>query len=154
MENMNAVVLLFRWLHILAATVSVGVPIYLWLVLMPAMTSIDEESRTRLREASARRWRILVYAAIVIFLVTGLYNYLVVKRWSDFPTDAKARYHMLFGIKFLLALAVFFILSALAGRSAALEYFRKNAKTWVMVSVLLGLVVNTSIAVPALWRLK
>lgn len=136
---MEMVILVARWLHILSATLAVGVPIYIWLVQMPAMASIDEESRAKLREAGAKRWRILVYVSIALFLATGLFNYLYVGRQRDFADDARRLYNILFGVKFLLALALFFVLSALAGRSAALEYFRKNAGAWVAVAVLLGL---------------
>jgi uncharacterized membrane protein len=139
--EISPVILVGRWLHILSATLAVGVPIYIWLVQMPALASLDEENRTRLREAIAKKWRILVYFAIAVFLATGLYNYLYVARHKEFADDARKLYNALFGVKFLLALGLFFVLSALAGRSAALEYFRKNASTWIMVAVLLGLAI-------------
>jgi uncharacterized membrane protein len=141
MDETYALILVARWLHILAATLSVGVPIYLWLVLMPALTHIDADSQAKLREASAKRWRILVYVCITIFLVTGLFNFLHVRRWHDFEKSMMIRYHILFTVKFILALMLFFLLSALAGRSKALEYFRKSAGTWMMVSALIGVAI-------------
>src|SRR5262249_52118628 len=77
---------LARWLHILSATLAVGVPIYIWWVQNPALKTLDEPARSNLREALARRWRFLVYLIILIFLVTGFYNFLVVKRWENFPS--------------------------------------------------------------------
>jgi len=131
-----------RWLHILAATLAVGVPIYVRFVLMPAMQGLDDAARTTLREASAKRWRIIVYICIVIFLATGFYNYLVVQRWQHIVDESmKKRYHMLLGIKILLAFAAFFISSAVAGRSAKLANFRTNAKMWVTVLILIGLTI-------------
>jgi uncharacterized membrane protein len=135
--------LVARWLHILAAGVALGVPIYVRLVQLPALATLDDDARSRVGEAIARRWRMIVYTAITIFLLTGLYNYLVVARWSgdDFPSSARPRYHMLFGIKFVVALGMFFIASALAGRSAKLAPMRANARLWLSVLILLGVVI-------------
>ena len=40
--------------------------------------------------------------------------------------------HPLFGVKFLAALGVFFIASALTGRTAALAGMRRNANSWMV----------------------
>jgi hypothetical protein len=48
---------------------------------------------------------------------------------------------MLFGIKFLLALVVLYIASLLAGRSAAAERARQNAKTLLTVNLALATIV-------------
>ena len=132
--------LLARWLHIVSATLAVGVPIYVRWVLMPAMTTLDEESRGRLREAIAARWRIVVYVLITIFLATGLYNFLVVARWRGF-TDPQLKfvYHLYFGCKLLVALTIFFIASSLVGRSTKLAFIRDNPKRWLLILILLGL---------------
>ena len=50
-------------------------------------------------------------------------------------------YQMLFGIKVLLALAIFFLASVLVGRSALGARFRERAKLWVTVNLLLGVLV-------------
>jgi len=131
--------LVARWVHILSATLAVGVPIYMRFVQLPVLETLDEETRSRVRESMAKRWRIWVYNLIVLFLLTGLYNFLVVARWRDFDAAAKSRYHMLFGIKFILALGVFFLLSALAGRSATLAGIRAKAGLWTNITILLGI---------------
>src|SRR5262249_29252553 len=98
--------------------------------------------RSRIREAIAAKWRMLVYLSIVIFLATGLYNFLRADaHWRGLDDAGKKMYHMVFGIKFLLAFVLFFLLSAVAGRSAALEKFRTNARLWLGVSILTGLVI-------------
>lgn len=131
--------LLARWLHILSAALALGVPIYVRFVLAPAMASLDEEPRSRLNEAIAKRWRIIVYVLIVIFLATGFYTFLGVRRWRDFPADLKFRYHLYFGIKLVIALIMFFLSSALAGRSSALKFIRDKSGFWLTVLILLGL---------------
>jgi len=141
MEPQFLISLVARWLHILSASLALGVPIYVRFVLMPALSQLDESQRGAFREALHARWRIFVHVMIVIFLATGFWTFLGAKRWSTFEPDAKFRYHLLFGIKLIIALAMFFISSALAGRSAALAGIRTNAKTWLGVLILLGLLV-------------
>ncbi len=131
---------LARWLHILSAALALGVPLYVRLVLMPAMSVLEPEPRSRLAEAIAKRWRMIVYVLILIFLVTGFYTFLGVGRWRRFTDpDLKFRYHLYFGIKLVTALAMFFLSSALAGRSAKLAPIRANPKLWLGVLILLGL---------------
>jgi hypothetical protein len=129
-----------RWVHILAAALALGVPMYMRYVLLPALETIDEGTRALVRQELARRWRMCVHLLIVLFLATGLWTFLGVARWREFSSDAKFQYHLLFGIKFLIALAMFFISSALAGRSAALAAIRANAKMWLDILIVLGLV--------------
>ena len=117
------------------------VPANATVVGMPAQEVLDEPSRVKLREAIAARWRMFVYLTIVIFLATGFYNFLGIRRWRYWDRESKIHYHMIFGAKLFLALVLFFISSAVAGRSAALATFRNNAKLWVAVMVLLGLAI-------------
>lgn len=134
-------ILLARWLHILSAALAVGVPIYVRFVLMPAMSSLEEEPRSRLKEAIAKRWRIIVYVLILVFLATGFYNFLGPHaRWRGptFSAELKFRYHMYFGIKLVVALIMFFLSSALAGRSSGLQFIRDKSSFWLSVLVLLG----------------
>jgi uncharacterized membrane protein len=141
MEPQYLATLLARWLHILSAALAIGVPLYMRFVLMPALGQLDESQRATFRDALATRWRIIVHVLIVVFLATGFWTYLGAARWRDFEPELRPRYHMLFGIKFLLAFAMFFISSALAGRSAALAGMRTNAKLWVGILIVLGLLV-------------
>jgi uncharacterized membrane protein len=138
--NVDWLVIAARWLHILSATLAVGVPIYVRFVLMPAAAAtLDDEHHSRLREALTKRWRMFVHILIVVFLATGFYNYLVVARWKKISPDFQPRYHMLMGIKILIALVMFTISSALAGRSSLFAPMRQNAKFWLVVLVVLGL---------------
>lgn len=135
--------LLARWLHIIAAALAIGVPIFMRFVLMPARQQLEESQRAVLHEAVMARWRVFVYVMIVVFLATGFWTFLGVARWKDpnFPPSARTWYHALFGMKVLIALAMFFLSSALAGRSAAFARFRSNARLWVSILVVLGVLV-------------
>jgi hypothetical protein len=47
----------------------------------------------------------------------------------------------LFGIKFLLALVIFFVASLLVGRSPAADRFRQKRKTWLTLNMTLAITV-------------
>jgi hypothetical protein len=74
---------------------------------------------------------------IAFLLVSGIYN--VIKK--EQPPGVTALYHALFGIKFLLALVIFFVASALVGRSPALARIRRNARFWLSVNMALAITV-------------
>ena len=84
-------------------------------------------------------------AAITFLLVSGLYNLIAFEKasrgWGQAWHDGPARiYHLLLAVKLILALAIFFLASALTGRSAGMARFRENAKFWVTVNLALGIV--------------
>lgn len=139
MEPEFLITLVARWLHILSAALALGVPIFARFVLTPALSQLDETQRGAFRESLHARWRVFVYVMIVVFLATGFWTFLGAKRWSAFEPDVKFRYHLLFGIKLLIALAMFFISSALAGRSKALAGMRAKGTMWLGVLIVLGL---------------
>jgi uncharacterized membrane protein len=138
---MDPVVIIVRWLHIVSAALAVGVPLFMRFVLLPSLSTLDDATRGTFREAVHKRWRPFVHIMIVVFLATGFYNFLVLRRWAAFSPEDKRLYHMLFGIKVLIALVMFFLASALAGRSGKLQKIRENARFWVTVLVVCGLAV-------------
>jgi len=123
------VLVVSRWVHVGTAIVLVGGAVFQRFVLLPAARALSEDDHQQLRERVMMRWKKFVMAGITLLLVTGFYNYLAVKH--------EPRYHMFMGIKILLALGVFFIASALTGRSAGLAAIRRDAPKWL--GVLIGL---------------
>lgn len=83
-------------------------------------------------------WKKFVHGGILLFLISGFYNYLVIARPMH-PGDKI--YHMLMGIKILLAFVIFFFASALVGRSKAFEGMRRNAKAWQLLMIVLAAVI-------------
>jgi uncharacterized membrane protein len=127
-----------RWLHIIAAVVAVGGAAFIRFVLLPAARSLPADQADALRVAVRRRWAILYMLCVVLLLVSGLYNYMAVA----IPAHrGQSIYHALFGLKFILAMVVFFIGSALVGRAAAFEPIRRNASRWLALNVLIAALV-------------
>ena len=134
---MSLLVLVMRWAHILAAVTAVGGILFMRFVLMPsAVAVLDDETHQKLRAAIVKRWQHVVHTCILLFLVSGLYNYLAVTRFlhSDQPV-----YHMLFGVKFILAMVIFALALGLTSTRGWAAPLRGNAKFWM--SVLAGLAI-------------
>ncbi len=135
MQSIDYVLLLSRGLHLFAAIVAVGGAAYARLALLPAVKeALDEPSRQRLHASLRKRWLAVVMTCIGVLLLTGGLNFVLL---AMPPKVEPMPYHGLFGIKFLLALLIFFIASALVGRSPGLEPMRRNRAIWL--SILLGL---------------
>jgi uncharacterized membrane protein len=139
-----AVELISRWLHILAAITAVGGTIFIRYALLPTLATLPDEQRRALHESLRARWSKAVMVSILFLLASGLYNFFVIngrlKSGNEAMQDMRSTYHVLFGVKFLLGLGIFFIASALVGRSAAFEKVRANAKLWATVNVSLAIV--------------
>ncbi len=139
-----AVALISRWAHILAAITAVGGTIFIRYALLPTLATLPDEQRRALHEALRARWSKAVMVSILFLLASGLYNFIVINRSLGAGNEAlqgiKPMYHALFGVKFLLGLGIFFIASALVGRSAAFEKVRANAKLWATVNIALAVV--------------
>lgn len=139
MDQVSLLPLVARWVHILSAIAALGGSIFIYFVLNPVVQlSFPEPDRERLRANLMRRWRIVLHTAILLFLLSGFYNYLAITRLQH---QGQAIYHALFGIKFLLALALFFVAIALSGKSAMAERFRANYRRWTGVVVSLGVAI-------------
>ena len=125
---------LSRIAHVGTAIVLVGGTVFMRFVLMPAAKELPEAEHDQLRQRLMARWKRVVHGGIALLLLSGLFNYMqqIPKHKGD------GLYHALLGMKMLLALAVFFIASALVGRSAAFEKMRQNRAKWMGLIVLLS----------------
>jgi hypothetical protein len=148
MESIDLVNFLSRWLHVSTAIVLVGGTVFIRFVLTPNAEQLPPAEHDRLRDLVTANWRKFVRAGIVLFLVTGFYNYLVVALPQH---QHDKRYHMLMGIKILAALGVFFLAEALVGRSAAFEGLRQKRKTWLFVLIVVAF---TIVAISSLLRVR
>jgi uncharacterized membrane protein len=124
-----------RVLHITFAMIMVGGLFYLRSVLAPAGPKACFAGR---REVWAR-W---VGIATFFLLASGIYNAMIILGKGQGPdTRLPPTYHMLLGIKFLLALLVMVVMSLLAGKTAAAERFRGNMKRWLNIAWMAALAI-------------
>jgi putative copper export protein len=128
--------IVLRFLHILAAAWVVGSLVYTCYVLSPSVQAMAADERTRLLGRISARLRPLAVTAIVLLLVTGLYNFV---RINEAGVVVPA-YHIAFGIKFLLALHVFgmlFVLSKPPGADPRQDAKRSRLALGAMISAVI-----------------
>lgn len=136
MDQLDFVLLFSRWAHITAAIIAVGGAAYAFLALQPgARDSLDDAQHKTLREAVRRRWSPVLFACIAVLFVSGGVNFYKLALLSKIEPMP---YHAIFGVKFLVALVVFFIASVLSGRSPGLAKLRENSSRWLGILLVLS----------------
>lgn len=132
MEYLN---LVLRWLHVLSAITIVGSVFYVRYAVLPTLASLTEKEREVVGTGLRKNWAKFLMVAIFLLLATGIANMILIPRYNKFPEGAN--YGMLVGIKFMLALPVFYIVSLLNGRSAGAAKFREKSRFWLDVAIVL-----------------
>jgi len=131
---MFAVELVLRWIHIFGAIMLVGGVILMRCAYLPA---IVENKAPDFAAAFRRRWSKLVMLSSAMLLISGFVNFFLVIKQYQVPSQ----YHMVFGIKFLLAFLVFFLAASLSGRSGLAEKLRQKEQGWLTVNLILAVAV-------------
>jgi uncharacterized membrane protein len=126
-----------RLTHIATAVLLLGGSLFSLLVLLPVLQSQTASVRGELSSLIRRRWQPFVHGGILLFLLSGFYNY--IRAMPDHKGDGL--YHAVIGSKIILALGVFFMASVLVGRSAKFESARQNSRPWLQLICLLGLII-------------
>jgi len=146
MENISVLDIIMRWLHLIGAIVAIGGSIFALFVLLPSISGLAEDIRSEIYESVRSRFSKLFMFAIAALLISGFYNYLGNEMSNH---EGQSAYHILMGIKIMLAMGVFFLGSALLGRSAAFEGIRRKRRRWMVRNILLALLIIAIAAVLA-----
>lgn len=134
---MNPILLnINHWLHLSAAMVAIGGTIMLRLVIHPLVSKMEGEAGEEFQRSVRRRVTPLIHGSIAVLLVTGFVNMARV-----FEGGVPPLYIALFGLKVLLAMAVFTIAVLLTVSSPALDAFNAKRGTWMLLNIVLGLAV-------------
>jgi hypothetical protein len=133
--------LILRYMHILGAIALMGSTIFMRFALRPVVVGMPPEAKAAIHEQVRSRWAKFVMLATLLILVSGLTNLALASRYDYEPVLGMAKgYHMVVGIKFLLALPIFFIAAVLSGRSNLAKRMQANAEFWMNLNLTLALV--------------
>ncbi len=137
MDSQLLIDVISRIVHVSTAIVLIGGSTFMAFVLLPSAEQLEPASHDRLRDLIGGRWKRFVHLGILLFLVTGFYNY-----FRQMPLHkGDSLYHALLGTKILIAFGIFFVASALVGRSEAMAAFRAKRGQWLKVIVLLSAII-------------
>ncbi len=132
--------LILRYMHILGAIALMGGTIFMRFALRPVVVGMPADARAAFHEQVRSRWAKVVMLATLLILVSGVTNLAMASRYTFEEKPFGMSYHMLVGIKFLLALPIFFIAAALMGRSNLGKRMQANAELWMNINLTLALV--------------
>jgi len=96
----DVLLVIMRWIHIASMATLIGGLLYGRLIMAPAIATLAPDARESLATTAATLFRPFVFASIGGLLISGAFNFLT-------TTGHRPIYHMLFGVKMLLALHVF-----------------------------------------------
>jgi uncharacterized membrane protein len=130
--------LLLRYMHILGAITLMGGTIFAYFAGAPGLAELPEGERTKAHAAIRGRWNKFVMLATLLLLVSGVANMLIYQMQFEMG-DMKKSYAMWTGIKFVLALPIFFFAALLTGRSSLAHKIQANAKTYMALNLVLAL---------------
>jgi uncharacterized membrane protein len=130
--------LLLRYLHILGAIALMGGTIFAFFAAAPGLDELPEADRAKAHAAIRSRWNKWVMIATAALLISGLANMAIYPASFDFG-DMKKTYSIVTGVKFLLALPIFFFAALLTGRSSLAQKIQAHARTYMALNLVLAL---------------
>lgn len=134
---MEVIDIVSRIVHVGTAITLVGGMVFTLFVLIPSASRLGQDAHDLLAAEVKGRWKRFVHIGLLLFIVSGFYNY-----FQAMPLHkGDGPYHGLVGTKMILAIVIFFIASALVGRSAKLQSMRDNKVFWLRLAVLLAAVI-------------
>ncbi len=137
MDNIFWVDVVSRIVHLSTAICLVGGSVFMAFVLIPSSNTLESSVHQSLSQQVVGRWKKFIHIGILLFLVTGFYNYI-----RAMPLhEGDGLYHALLGTKILLALGLMFLASVLVGRSPKFQVMRDNRSFWLKVVVLIAAVI-------------
>jgi uncharacterized membrane protein len=125
-------------MHILGAITLMGGTIFAYFAASPGLSELPEGERSKAHAAIRGRWNKFVMLATLLLLVSGLANMILTPQNYDLG-DMRGAYNMWTGIKFVLALPIFFFAALLTGRSSLAQKIQANARTYMALNLALAL---------------
>ena len=120
---------LVQWMHVTAAVIGVGGMAFLLFILMPSLGPLDPEHRDVLVKQVMDRFRWIIWSAIIVLLVSGLYS---IRQY--YWEMAWGKSWALLTVKIVLALFVFVIALALTLPFKLFDRVRARRQIWLSIA--------------------
>ena len=119
--------ILFRWLHIIPACLSIGGVFFMRIILPVGLTVLPSDQQKAVFLRCRRVFKFVIHPSILLFLISGVYNSMA--NWGAYRAIHGS--HAYFGLHVLLAVVTFTIsLILLAGKEPP-----KMHKQWMTVNL-------------------
>ena len=82
---------LIQWIHVGSVVLLIGGFFFFRVILLPAVKTLPENQRPKLLEAAFRRFRVVIWSALLTILFSGVYNFIAFLRSTgSFSQDPDA----------------------------------------------------------------
>lgn len=116
----HAMPLFLHWLHLVAAVAWIGGVTFLTLIFFPIFGGVDPLTRAQFAPRLIRRFLVLVWSAVLLLLLTGLYRIVVVQQMVTTATWLQSSYgHIL-----MTKLALYLLLVGIVVHFSGVSYPR------------------------------
>ncbi|MDB5323699.1 MAG: hypothetical protein JWN40_5330 [Phycisphaerales bacterium] len=103
---MAVLIILSRWLHVIAAILAIGGTFFMRVILPLGLAQADAASRDAVFLRCRRAFKMVIHTCVLLLLVTGAFN--TWRNWDDYRLDRPLT-HALWGPHMLLGLTAMVI---------------------------------------------
>lgn len=146
--NYDLFPVLMQWLHVGSVVLMIGGLFFLRVVLLPASKVLPDSQKAQIIDAAFRRFRVIVWIALITILVSGVYNFIVflISTSNQTATDPNvapdySMYIVVLGAKFLIVTLIFILGIALTFPYPVYAPIQKHPAPWLNLALILSLIV-------------
>ncbi len=140
---------LIQWIHVGSVVLLIGGFFFLRVILLPAAKVLPENQQPKLLEAAFRRFRIVIWSALLTILFSGVYNFIAFLRstgsLSQDPAIELAQdpstYILVLGVKLFIVFIIFTFGVLLTFPYPVFAPIQKQPAPWLNLTLILGLIV-------------
>ena len=140
---------LIQWIHVGSVVLLIGGFFFLRVILLPSAKVLPENLQPKLVEAAFRRFRIVIWSALLTILFSGVYNFIAFLRSTGSfaqdptaePTQDPSTYILVLGIKIFIVFIIFTFGVLLTFPYPVFAPIQRRPAPWLNLTVILGLIV-------------
>ena len=130
-----------QWLHVGSVVLLIGGFFFLRVILLPSTSVLPDSQKPKLVEAAFRRFRVVVWIALVTTLMSGIYNFIVFLRSASTATQDPSVYILVLGIKLFIVFLIFTFGVLLTFPYPVFAPIQKRPSPWLNLTLFWGLIV-------------
>ena len=122
---------------------------FLRVILLPAAKVLPDDQRPKLVDAAFRRFRVVVWSALLTILFSGVYNFIAFLRSTGSfsqdspkePIENLSTYILVLGVKLFIVFIIFTFGVLLTFPYSVFVPIQKRPAPWLNLTLILGLIV-------------
>ena len=140
---------LIQWIHVGSVVLLIGGFFFLRVILLPSAKVLPEDQRPKLVDAAFRRFRVVVWTALLTILFSGVYNFIAFLRSTgsfsqDLPKEPVqdlSTYILVLGVKIFIVFIIFTFGVLLTFPYPVFAPIQRRPAPWLNLTLILGLIV-------------